>query len=221
MNKKDQKYLLKYLAKTIKELQAMLPKTGEFWESVAMRESQVNKVINKKYKDMLEQVNFLLKHNLRLVYFFLDEIKLNNLDCFQEAVLGLRDAIVRYDPLQGELSTYAKPWIVGRARRAYRSNQIIRTSREVPSLKRLPLEMLGDIVDPSPSPEKKAIIRDLYNKLSLFIENELSDREQDVLLTFINGVPAEAAADKLNISLSLYYIIKNEVCFKVQNYWRN
>ena len=130
-------------------------------------------------------------------------------DLIQEGMIGLYDAIVKYDPSRGaSFRTYASIEIRGNVFNAIRSRN---NQKNIPLNNYLSVDMTGGITSPElgsyfilPSndmtPEETAIFDEIKDRLAFCINNELTEKERHCLTLKISGASVKEISDIMSLS---------------------
>jgi len=149
-----------------------------------------------------EIVNFLIaKYSdyVRYLYSVMNIHSPDKDDIIQEGIIGIYDAIEKYDPSKGaSFKTYVTFEIRG---------NILNAAASRNKLSSLPLkdyvpsdQNLFSLPSSDMTPEEKAILDELIGRLYHLMENELSETERRALLLRLSGNSVKEIARSMNIS---------------------
>ena len=149
-----------------------------------------------------EIVNFLIaKYSdyVRYLYSVMNIHSPDKDDIIQEGIIGIYDAIEKYDPSKGaSFKTYVTFEIRG---------NILNAAASRNKLSSLPLkdyvpsdQNLFSLPSSDMTPEEKAILDELIGRLYHLMENELSETERRSLLLRLSGNSVKEIARSMNIS---------------------
>ena len=157
-------------------------------------------------------VNHLIARHTGLVNYIVNTftiISSDRDDLIQEGMIGLFDAIGKYDPSRGaSFKTYASIEIRGNVFNAIRTRN---NQKNLPLSNYLSLDITGGITSPElgsyfilPStdmtPEENALFDEIKDRLLECINNELTEKERHCLTLKISGASVKEISDIMNLS---------------------
>jgi RNA polymerase sporulation-specific sigma factor len=156
-------------------------------------------------------VNCLIARHTGLVNYIVNTftiISSDRDDLIQEGMIGLFDAIGKYDPSRGaSFKTYASIEIRGNVFNAIRSRN---NQKNIPLNNYLSVDITGGIspelgsyfILPSNdmTPEETAIFDEIKDRLAFCINNELTEKERHCLTLKISGASVKEISDVMNLS---------------------
>ena len=115
-------------------------------------------------------------------------------DLAQEGMLGFIAAVYSFDETKGfTFSTFAGSCIRNRIISAVRA---ISSKKQIPFELIVPLEEKSSLISDAKSPEESFISQAEAERISTLIESELSAKEKEVFLLFLQGMSYEQIAAK-------------------------
>jgi len=157
-------------------------------------------------------VNHLIARHTGLVNYIVSTLTIissDRDDLVQEGMIGLFDAIGKYDPSRGaSFRTYASIEIRGNVFNAIRSRN---NQKNLPLSNYLTVDITGGISSPElgsyfiiPStdmtPEETAIFDEIRERLTYGINNELTEKERHCLTLKISGASVKEISDMMNLT---------------------
>jgi len=167
-----------------------------------MSDEELIKRMHERSVEYPEIVNFLIaKYSdyVRYLYSVMNIHSPDKDDIIQEGIIGIYDAIEKYDPSKGaSFKTYVTFEIRG---------NILNAAASRNKLSSLPLkdyvpsdQNLFSLPSSDMTPEEKAILDELIGRLYHLMENELSETERRSLLLRLSGNSVKEIARSMNIS---------------------
>ena len=157
-------------------------------------------------------VNCLIARHTGLVNYIVNTLTIissDRDDLIQEGMIGLFDAIGKYDPSRGaSFRTYASIEIRGNVFNAIRNSN---NQKNIPLNNYLSVDITGGITSPElgsyfilPStdmtPEETAILDEIKERLVESINNDLTEKERHCLTLKISGASVKEISDIMNLS---------------------